>query len=311
VDGEVRDVSADLTALTLAIAGRTLLGADPSGEAATIGRAIEAFMSYYERRLYTLEGLLPTSFPTPARRRMRAAVEELDVAVRALISRCRSHGLGEDHVLSRLLHARDEQGHGMSEQQLRDEVVTMLLAGHETTSLTLTYALYLLAGHPEVRARLRSELAEATSTAGITAEPPYLNAVVRETLRLYPPAYSIGREVVTPFEIGGYRPERGNEVMVSPYTLHRDPRWFPQPEHFRPERWLQTAHALPKFAYLPFGAGPRVCIGNHFAMLEISIVLAEFVRRFEFERLPGFELELKPVVTLRPAGRVPLRFRSV
>lgn len=312
VDGEVRDIHADFTALTLSVAGQTLLGADTSREAAIIEHTVEVFMQYYERQLYTAEGVLPPWFPTPARRRMHAEVERLDAAVATLIARCRTEGAGEDHVLARLLRARDEQGEAMSEKQLRDEVLTMLLAGHETSAVTLTFALYLLAGHPEVCARLRDEIdaasADDRSGPGVAALS-YLNAVIRETLRLYPPAYSIGREVIHEFELGGYRIPRGTQASFSPYALHRQPRWFPDPERFSPERWLDPdAPAVPKFAYLPFGAGPRVCIGSHFAMLEIAITLAAFVRHFELARLPDFELTLRPVVTLRPATRVPLRF---
>jgi cytochrome P450 len=312
IDGEVRDARADFTELTLEIASKTLLGADTLAQAEQVGHAVETFMDFYERQMYSLEGMLPLSVPTPARMRMRRAVVGLDAVIGEVIARCRREGIDEDHVLARLVRSRADDGSAMDARQLRDEAVTMLAAGHETTALALTFAVYLLARHPAIADRLRVELDANRSAPGKSlaarAATPYLTAVIRETLRLYPPAYMIGREVVTPFELGGFPLPRGSQLTVSPFALHREPRFFPEPERFMPERWLDPAiHDLPKFAYLPFGAGPRVCIGNHFAMLAIGLVLGEFIEQFEFELLASFELRLKPLVTLRPAGRVPLR----
>jgi cytochrome P450 len=224
------------------------------------------------------------------------------------------------------VHARGDDGEPMSDLQLRDEAVTMLLAGHETTALALTYAVYLLCTHPEVAERLRAEVDAAftgnapplrgASFDAAAVDPvalcalPYLNAVVRETLRLYPPAYAIGREVIEPFEIDGYALTKGAQITISQYAVQRDARLFPEPERFRPERWLDGAQdGLPRFAYFPFGGGPRVCIGNHFAMMEIAVVLACFVRRLELELPPGHRLKLAPLVTLRVDGGLPGRVR--
>jgi cytochrome P450 len=191
----------------------------------------------------------------------------------------------------------------------------MLLAGHETTALALTYALYLLARHPDVAARLQAEvdgaLAASPSDPMALCALPYLNAVTRETMRLFPPAYVIGREVIEPFAIGGYRLERGSQLLISQYTIQRDPRFFPEPERWSPERWLDgRADALPRFAYFPFGGGPRVCIGNHFAMMEIAIVLGTFVHQLAVQLPDDHPLRLAPLVTLRVQGGLPARVRT-
>ncbi len=311
-DGEQRDIHLDLTTLTLEIVGKTLLGVDTRGEADRIARALDVFMQYFERQVYSLEGLLPLAIPTWRRVRMRRAVAELDGIIYPIIERLRANGEGAEHLLARLVQARGDDGLPMSDLQLRDEAVTMLLAGHETSALTLTYAVYLLATHPSVAARLRDEVDAAF--AGGVPDPmalcalPYLGAVVRETLRLYPPAYAIGREVIEPFELGGWPLARGAQLLLCPYAVQRDPQLFARPERFAPERWL-SARELPRFAYFPFGGGPRICIGNHFALMELAIVLAALVRRLELELVAGYRLQLQPLVTLRIAGGLPMRVK--
>ena len=309
-DGQELDVHALLAQTTLEIVGKTLLGVDATGEAERISRVIDLFMQYFERQAYSWEGLLPLFVPTPRRVRMRRAVAELDGIICPMIARCRANGAQEDHLLARLINARDEDGEPMSDVQLRDEAVTMLLAGHETTALALTYAVYMLATHPDVAMRLRAEVDQAFSA--VPADPmalcalPYVNAVTRETMRLYPPAYVIGREAIEPFEIGGYAVKKGDQIMVSQYAVQRDPRFFPEPERFNPDRWLDgAADALPRFAYFPFGGGPRVCIGNHFAMMEIAIVLATLAHKLEVQLPSSHEIKLAPLVTLRVTGGLP------
>jgi cytochrome P450 len=313
-DGRERDMHAELARLTLEIVSKTLLGVDARGDAERIAHVLDVFMKYFERQAYTAESLLPLSWPTPARVRMRRAVKELDAIIYAMIARSRSAGADQDHLLARLVSARDEDGQPMSDLQLRDEVVTMLLAGHETTALALSYAVYLLSTHREVALQLRAEVDPAFATG--SADPmalsalPYLNAVIRESMRLYPPAYALGREVVEPFELGGHSLPRGAQLLISPYTLHRDARFYPQPERFDPERWLGGARAVPRLAYLPFGGGPRVCIGNHFATMELAIVLATLVHRLELEVPASYRLTLAPLVTLRLVGGLPARARK-
>ena len=303
-DGEVRDISVDLGHLTLEIVGKTLLGVDARADADRIRAALDASMDYFEMQLLTVHAVLPKWVPTPGRLRFHKAVKEVDAIVYGIIDRCRAQAGEADHLLARLLRARDEEGEAMTDAQLRDEAVTMLLAGHETTALALCFAAYLLSENPACAARLRDEvdshLGVRAATMADLSKLPYLDALVREVLRLYPPAYLVGREVVREFEVGGYTLPVGAQVMASPYTLQRDPRFFPEPERFMPERWLDSsAPAPPRYAYIPFGGGPRVCIGNHFATMEIALVLATLMQQIEFTVAPDYRLVLSPVVTMR------------
>jgi cytochrome P450 len=313
-DDQVRDVHVDMMTLTLEIVGKTLLGVDTRGEAERIAHIVEVGMAYFDRQLFSWHGFLPKWFATPERVAFRKAVAELDRIIYRIIARCRTTDPDADHLLARLMNARDEQGEAMSDEQLRDEAVTMLLAGHETTAIALSYAVFALSEHPEVRAKLRQEidgqLAGRPATLADLPKLPYLDAVMRETLRLYPPAWLMGREIVQPFEIGGYALVPGEQIMMSPYVMQRDARLYPEPERFLPERWLTPpSPPLPRFAYFPFGGGPRVCIGNHFAMMEIALVLATLMQQVELTVVPGFELKFSPVVTLRPARGVPVLVR--
>jgi cytochrome P450 len=329
-DHEVRDIHRDMTHVTLEVAGRTLLGAElgdtpaerPSAfrvgrrDAERIGKVLDVAMAYFDKQLRTPLGLLPKWVPTPDRVRMKQAVAELDAIVYRIIARCRREDRDADHLLARLVAMRDEHGRGMSDRELRDEAVTMLLAGHETTALTLSYAVYRLSENPEAAARARAEIDAVTGggqAIGVEALPKlrFVDAVVRETLRLHPPAYVMAREATTTFELGGFTIPKGDQVLMSQYALQRDPIWYRDAERFRPERWLNGETAqLPKFAYFPFGGGPRICVGNHFAMMEAVIVLATLLREVELSVVPGFRLAFDPVVTLRPAaGGIPVLVR--
>jgi cytochrome P450 len=313
-DGEARDFHADIMSLTLEIVGKTILGVNTREEADRIAGVTDAAFAYFEERLYSWKRLLPFDLPSPSLRRFRKAKAELDEIVRSIVARSRDDREQGDHLIARLSRARSEEGEAMSEQQLHDEAVTMLLAGHETTALALMYGVYCLSTQPGAAARLREEVDKELGGRPVTfADLPrlrYLDACARETLRLYPPAYAFGREVVKPFELAGYTIPVGSQVVVSPYGMHRNPRHFPEPESFRPERWLEgSSSALPRFAYLPFGGGPRVCIGSHFAMMELCLVLATLVQQLELEVLPGFDLHLSPVITLRSRGGLPVRVR--
>lgn len=198
----------------------------------------------------------------------------------------------------------------MTDRQLRDEVMTFFLAGHETTSLLLSWGLFLLARHPRVQARLRQELTGIGDTLPTTEEVgklAYLDAVLCETLRLYPPVWAMGRKAVRPVEIGGLHFGKGSTVLFSQWVLHRDQRYFEQPESFLPERWLDgLQQRLPRYAYFPFGAGQRICIGANFAMLEAGIILAMLLTRFGVRPMPGREPEAWPAFTLRPRSGVTL-----
>jgi cytochrome P450 len=313
-DGETRDVHADMTRLTLEIAAKTMLGVDFTDEA---GVGMEAAMAdiatTFRSRFYSLIRL-PDFVPTPANVRLRRAVRRLDDTLFGLIEQRRDGGQGSD-LLSILLRARGEGNERMTDRQLRDEAMTLFLAGHDTTALTLSWGLYLLARHPEVTDRLTAELREVLGDRPPTvADIPrlrYTDHVVHEVMRLYPAAYVFGRQTIGPMELGGYTVPARATVLMSQWVMHRDPRYWEDPEAFRPERWADgLAQRLPKFVYFPFGGGPRICIGNTFAMLEAVLLLATIVRRFRFERKPGPEVRPRPTITLRPEGGIDLMLHA-
>jgi cytochrome P450 len=224
---------------------------------------------------------------------------------------------GEDRgdLLSMLLLARDDQGAGMSERQVRDEVMTLLLAGHETTALALSWAFLLLDRHPQARERLETELGsvlgDEPASPSDVPRLPYTRAVINETLRLYPPAYVTGREATRATTVGGVRIPKRHIVLVSMYTTHRDPRFFPEPDAFLPERWLEGLEKrLPKAAFIPFGLGSRKCVGASFAMMEMALLLATVARRWRFEVAPGV-IGTHPSITLRPDAAMPARLRAI
>jgi cytochrome P450 len=247
--------------------------------------------------------------PLPANKRYRRAAAELDAVVFETIAQRRASPAHEDDLLGRFLASHDDDGSGMSDRQLRDELVTLFLAGHETTALALSFCCYLLAKHPEVEGRLAAELEDVLGGQLPAVEHVgrlrYTEWVVKESMRLYPPAPSIGREALADCEIGGYAVPKGTQIALMQWIVHRDPRWFDQPEAFRPERWdNDLARRIPRCAYFPFGDGPRICIGNQFAMMEAILGLATIYQRFHLELAQGFKLDLMPSVTLRPKGGV-------
>jgi cytochrome P450 len=293
---------------------RTLFDTDVTARIEEVARIGTWIQDFYYLRFASLRFLIPTWLPTPGNRRLAAATRRLDEVVYGMI---RERRPGEDRgdLLSMLLLARDEEGAGMSERQVRDEVMTLLLAGHETTALALSWAFLLLDRHPEARDRLEAELgavlgSEPASPADVPALP-YTQAVVNETLRLYPPAYVTGREAVRDTTIGGVPIPKGHIILISMYTTHRDPRFFREPDAFRPERWLDGLEKrLPRAAFIPFGLGSRKCIGASFAMMEATLLLATIARRWRFELAPG-EIGTHPSITLRPAAAMPGRMRAV
>ncbi len=310
--GETRDLHTDLSKVTLEIAAATLFGADDvTAEAAEVVKALQSLTAGFNNRLFRLVRL-PDSFPTPGNIRRERAAKRLDDIIFDLIRRRRASGSHGD-LLGILLNARDEDdGTRMSDQQLRDEALTLFLAGHDTTALTLSWAAYLLARHPEVALKLEAEadavLARRAPTPNDLPRLRYAENVVQEVMRLYPPAPVIGRQAIEPCELAGYRiPARGT-VLISQWVVHRDPRWYDEPEQFRPERWSGgLLRRLPRHAYFPFGGGPRICVGNHFAMMEAILVLAAVARNWHFE-VPAGEgsVRPRPAVTLRPEGPIRL-----
>jgi cytochrome P450 len=307
-DHEVVDVQRLMTALTLRIVARVLFDADVGGRVKEVARLGGEIQDYYFDRFASLRFLVPTWLPTPGNRRLRRAVRELDEIVYGII-RERRGAAGRDRadLLWMLLAARDGDA-PLSDRQVRDEVMTLMLAGHETTALALTWAFVLLDRSPAVRERLEAELAEVLGgrlpTVADIPGLPYTTAVVNEVLRLYPPAYVTGREALRETRLGGVRLPKRHVVLTSMVVIHRDPRFFPEPDSFRPERWLDGLEKrLPRGAYIPFGLGGRKCIGASFAMLEATLLLATIAPRWRFG-LEISEIGVQPAVTLRPGRAV-------
>jgi cytochrome P450 len=249
-------------------------------------------------------------------RRFQKAGETLDATIYRIINERRQTGEDTGDLLSTLLLARDAESDntGMTDKQIRDETLTLFIAGHETTATALTWAWHLLASNPEAEAKMHRELDAVLGDREPTFEDvprlPYTSNVFGETMRLYPPAWAIGRMAVTDLEIGGYRVPQKSIVLLSPYTMHRSAKWWPEPEAFRPERWEVEESERPKFAYYPFGGGPRLCIGERFAWMEGVLILAALGRKWRFRRADDRPVELAPLLTLRPKGGLRLRAES-
>jgi cytochrome P450 len=307
--GDVRDMSREMMGLTLRIVSRTLFGHDVAGETDEVARAMTAFQESVAR-----PDLLPAFLPTPHRRRLSEAIETLDRIMYAMIDARRREASGQDDLLQMLVDARDDQGDGgrLSAKEVRDQLVTMFLAGHETTSHALTWTLYLLSQNPRADAALDAEIASVLSGRAPTYADlhalTYTEQVLKESMRLFPPAYSLARRADEDTSIGPYRVRRGSEVIVHVYHTHRDPTLYPDPLAFRPERFTEAEEAKrPPLAYLPFGAGPRTCIGKAFAMIEAKIILATLVQKFRFELARGQRVAVNPRITLAPRYGMKLR----
>jgi cytochrome P450 len=306
-DGGVRDIHRDMMALTLDVVAKTLFDV----EIAEVARKIEQSLDVLMQRFSGAGVLIPPSLPTLGNVRAKRAMRTLDDIVYGIIRERRRGGDSGD-LLSMLIAATTDDEGAMDDVQLRDEAMTLLLAGHETTALTLSFAFHLLTQHPQASERLLQEidrvLGDRPATSSDLGELRYADWIVRETLRLYPPAWAVGREVITPIEIGGYPLAVGTQLWAAQWVVQRDARWFPRPNEFEPERWDDDfARKLPRHAWFPFGGGPRVCIGNTFAMMEAVLILVTIARRFHFEPAPDAKpLELTPSVTLRPKHGVRL-----
>jgi cytochrome P450 len=310
-DGETRDVHADMMAVTQAIVAKTLFDADVSDDAWDVGQALHVLTEDFSRRR-TRPFELPAWIPTPAHRRYRAAVARLDRIVYDIIAARRRTGEDRGDLLSILLAARDaDDGSRMTDQQVRDEIMTLFLAGHETTAVSLSWTWYLLAQHPDVEAQLVEEIHRVLGgrlpTVADLPRLRYTEMVVTESMRLYPPAFMVTRRVVEPFEVGGHRIASEITLIMSQWVVQRDARWFDAPEAFRPERWENDlAKRLPRYAYFPFGGGPRLCIGNTFATMEATLLLATIAPRFRFALAPRAVVTPLLSVTLRPAHGIPM-----
>jgi cytochrome P450 len=312
--GEPIDISDEMMRLTQAIVLRTLLGADLGPFAGELDRAWAIVNQHIGTNFWSL-GLLER-WPTPKNRRFRRALDVLDRAVFHIINERRRAGCESNDLLSMLLFARDEEtGQAMTDRQLRDEVMTILLAGHETTSLALAWTWYLLSQHPDAQRRLENELDSVLGgrlpAYNDLGSLPYTRMVIEEALRLYPPAWGFSRQAIGSDEIGGFHLPRGWLVFLIPFVMHRHRAYWEEPESFDPERFApERSSARPKFVYLPFGAGPRQCIGNQFAMIEAQLALATLAQRYRLALVPGPPVEPWPLITLRPRHGIKMMAES-
>jgi cytochrome P450 len=304
-DGETRDIHADMMLVTMEIVVRTLFGGDVSDrDAAAVSNAFNTAIEQIAVR-FRRPFKIPDWIPLPDNIRYTRAIRELDRLIYGFIRDRRASPTAGNDVLSTLIEARDESGAAMTDEQIRDEAITLFLAGHETTALALSWTWYLLSQNPGAREKLEAEVdAVLHGRQPASDDMPrldYTNRVVLESMRLYPPAYGFGREAVEDCEIGGYRVPKGATVHMFPWILHRDERWFPDPLRFDPDRWKNDfARTLPAFAYVPFGGGPRRCIGNSFAMMEAVLLVAATAQRFRLTLAEGHKVEPFASITLRP-----------
>jgi cytochrome P450 len=303
---ESRDIAREMMRLTLAIAGKTLFGADVEKEADEISQALNVTMQAFNRLTLPFSNLIER-LPLPAVRRFQQAKKRLDATIYRMIEERRR--TGEDHgdLLSMLIQARDEEGDGkgMTDEQLRDEVMTIFLAGHETTANALTWTWYLLSQNPEVEAKFHAEVDQALEGRIPTAQDypqlKYTERILAESMRLYPPAWIIGRKALSDYSVNGYPIKAGSIVLMSQYLVHHNPKYYPDPERFDPERWTPEARdSRPKFSYFPFGGGPRLCIGEQFAWMEGVLVLATLAQKWKLRLVPGQSVKMQPLITLRP-----------
>ena len=312
-EGSAIDILDEMTRLALAIAGKTMFSWDiDTAVADGIGRALGDAVRLFSRvSLPGAERLL--RLPLPSNRRFFRARAHLDAAIFGVIEERRRNPRRQDDLLARLLQAQDTEGDQsrMTDRQVRDEALTLFLTAFDTVSLSLTWVWYALARHPEAASALREELDRVLGGRPPVVEDldnlPYTRMVLSETLRLYPPIYAIAREAVGPFEVGGYAVPGGTLVLMSPYVMQRDPRYFADPERFNPQRWDPTTGAKPpRCAYFPFGSGPRGCIGQAYALQEASLILATLAQHWRLELKPGYRLVLRPLINLRPRSGMPM-----
>lgn len=303
---EQLDMAREMMRLTLAIVGKTLFDADVEEEAQEIGEALTTIINLFNAMLFPFSEVLE-KLPLPQNKRFEKAKRRLDETIYRIINERRRSGEDRGDLLSMLLFAQDEEGTGsMTDEQVRDEVMTLFLAGHETTANALTWTWYLLSQHEEAEARLHAEVDEVLderSRPAVEDVPRlrYTEMVLAESMRLYPPAWAIGRLAVKETEVGGYCITPGSLVLVSQYVTHHDARFYPEPERFDPERWtVEAREARPQFAYFPFGAGARRCIGESFAWMEGILLIATLAHKWKMRHVPSHPVELQPLITLRP-----------
>jgi cytochrome P450 len=305
-EGETLDIAKEMMHLTLAIVGKTLFDTETEAEAEQVRQALSESMKRFNRFMLPFAEFLDR-LPLPGNRRYREARDVLDSIIYRIINERRRSAQDTGDLLSMLLTAQDDEGDGgrMTDIQLRDEVITIFLAGHETTANTLTWTWHLLSEHPEIEARLHHELdIELAGRLPTVEDLPHLRyteMVITEALRLYPPAWIMGRRALKDYQLGPYVVPAGSIVIMSPYVMHHDDRYFRDPFRFDPDRWTPEARASrPQFSFFPFGGGQRRCIGEGFAWTEAIMVIATLAQRWNLRRVPGHPIALQPLITLRP-----------
>jgi cytochrome P450 len=309
-DGREVDMAQEMSRLTMTIVGRTLFGSEVEGEAEEIGEAIASTLTMFNHVFLPFADLLDY-LPFGPGPRFRKARERLDQTIYRMIEEHRSSGRDHGDLLSMLIQAQDDEDHGarMTDTQIRDEAITIFLAGHETTALALTWTWYLLAQHPEVEQRVHRELAQVLGDRRATmADWPrltYTEMVLAESMRMYPPVWILGRRALTDYRIGDFVVARRSIILTSQWVVNHDERWYPDPFRFDPERWTPDARASrPKFSYFPFGGGPRICVGETFAWVEAALVLATLARRWRPRLVESQEVVPRPSITLRPRNGI-------
>jgi cytochrome P450 len=314
-DGQQIDLHAEMMELTLAVVGKTLFDYDMTVDSAQIAQSLATMLSMF-RFLTIPYAWFVKPLPIPKLRGLQRARERVDAIVRRMIRERRAEGIDHGDLLSMLLAAQDTEGDGgsMTDEQLRDESITLILAGHETVSNVLSWTFYLLSQYPEEEARLHRELDSALGGRLPTAEDlpalPYTERVLAEAMRLYPPVYALGRWLLEDHAFGPYEIPKDSVVLSSQWVIHRDPRFYPEPLRFDTDRWTPEARASrPKFAYYPFGGGNRLCIGEGFAWMELTLILATLAQWWCMRLVPGYRAELRPQVTLRPRNGMPMLLR--
>lgn len=302
-DGEERDIHKEMMRLTLQIVGKTLFDADVERDAQDIGKSMELLLELgadFRRTLF-----IPQWLPTPTNIRLERAIRQIERVLYRMIAEKRSSGRDAGDLLSMLLAAQDEDGSRMTDKQLRDEAITLFLAGHETSANTLSWTWWLLAQSLAVETKLHAELRMVLAGRAPSLEDlpklVYTNHIITESMRLYPPAWGTARTAVEDHEIAGYAVPKGSGVSFAQWTVHRDARWYDAPEEFRPERWEgDLLKRIPRFAYFPFGGGPRQCIGNTFALMETALILATIAQQYRFRLVEGHQVVPLASITLRP-----------
>lgn len=309
--GATYDIDHEMTQLTMEIISKTLFDADVSDDAQNVGEAITTVLSDVNKRL---DHVVPPPYwiPNERNRRFKQALARMNETIQGFIDARRASGEDKGDLLSMLLMAQHEDGERMTDRQVRDEAMTLFGAGHETTANALTWTWYLLSQHPDVQARLHEELDSVLGGRPLTLDDlpklTYTEQVIKESMRLFPPAFVVTRSAIDNTEVGGFEVKKGEIVIVSIWGMHRNPNFFPEPHRFDPERFSpENEKALPKYAYLPFGGGPRVCIGNAFAMMEAKVALASIAQHYTLDLAPGHQVEPVRMFTLRPKYGMKMR----